>query len=264
VTDDREHVGVIHWGRLGKEGHESRLIDGPEPISEQEVAHGRKRTAHLRHRDTGPASARPIPRTILDRVLGRERTLAPTWRAIGPDRRLIDVPASSLDPFAAAFRQFALDRFAVPWAATHVVLDYLDGGPSRRVWNRGRLVAASFARAFDDGVAPGSGPPGKIVPWRQGRSNPRPRCPRRSRSRTLETVSKTKYVPPYAIALVHAGLEHRGAALAWLERAYDARDIHMIYLPVDPKWDAYRADPRFEALIVRCGFRPTANPAASQ
>jgi hypothetical protein len=71
---------------------------------------------------------RPIPRTMLDRVLGRERTLAPTWHTIGRDRRMIDVPASSLVPFAATFRQFALARFAIPWAATRVVLDYLDGG----------------------------------------------------------------------------------------------------------------------------------------
>jgi TolB-like protein/DNA-binding winged helix-turn-helix (wHTH) protein/Flp pilus assembly protein TadD len=82
--------------------------------------------------------------------------------------------------------------------------------------------------------------------------------------RTLETVSKTKYVPPYAMALISAGLEQRDAVFVWLERAFDARDIHLIYLPVDPKWDSYRADPRFEALIVRCGFRRTASPAPSR
>ena len=30
-----------------------------------------------------------------------------------------------------------------------------------------------------------------------------------------------------------------------LEKAYAVRDVHLIYLPVDPKWDAYRADARF-------------------
>jgi TolB-like protein/Tfp pilus assembly protein PilF len=82
--------------------------------------------------------------------------------------------------------------------------------------------------------------------------------------RTLEAVSKTKYVPPYAMALINAGLEQRNEVFLWLERAYDARDMHLIYLPVDAKWDSYRADPRFEALIVRCGFRRTASPTASQ
>jgi hypothetical protein len=39
-----------------------------------------------------------------------------------------------------------------------------------------------------------------------------------------------------------------------LEQAYAARDVHLIYLPVDMKWDPYRAEPRFAALIERCGF----------
>jgi hypothetical protein len=81
--------------------------------------------------------------------------------------------------------------------------------------------------------------------------------------RTLETVAKTQYVPLYALALIQAGLGERESVFASLQRAYDARDMHLIYLPVDPKWDAYRDDPRFEALIVQCGFRRTARPAPS-
>ncbi len=81
---------------------------------------------------------------------------------------------------------------------------------------------------------------------------------------TLEGVSKSQYVPPYAMALINAGLRDRDAVFAWLERAYDVRDVHLIYLPVDPKWDAYRADPRFEALVARCGFRRTASLASSR
>jgi hypothetical protein len=34
----------------------------------------------------------------------------------------------------------------------------------------------------------------------------------------------------------------------------EARDVHLVFLPVDAKWDAYRPDPRFTALIDRCGF----------
>ena len=50
-------------------------------------------------------------------------------------------------------------------------------------------------------------------------------------------------MPPVAIALVHAGLGDGEAVMEWLAKAYDARDVHLIYLPVDPKWDPYRADP---------------------
>lgn len=69
---------------------------------------------------------RPVPRTVLDRVLGRERTETPAWQDIGPFRRTIDVPASPLEPFVLAFRQYVRDRCARPWPATRAVLDYLD------------------------------------------------------------------------------------------------------------------------------------------
>jgi TolB-like protein/DNA-binding winged helix-turn-helix (wHTH) protein/Tfp pilus assembly protein PilF len=82
--------------------------------------------------------------------------------------------------------------------------------------------------------------------------------------RTLEAASRDRYVPPYAIALVHAGLGEREAVFEWLDRAYDARDVHLIFLPVDPKWDAYRADPRFGNLLARCGFASTAGRPAHE
>src|SRR5688572_23660332 len=74
--------------------------------------------------------------------------------------------------------------------------------------------------------------------------------------RRLESDSRERYVPPVAMALVHAGLGEGEAVFEWLAKAYDTRDVHLIYLPVDPKWDPYRADPRFEALLRRCGFAP--------
>ena len=72
--------------------------------------------------------------------------------------------------------------------------------------------------------------------------------------RRLEADAGEQYVPPYAMALVHAGLGEREPVFAWLDKAYAARDVHLIYLPVDSKWDPYRADPRFNALLARCGF----------
>jgi TolB-like protein/DNA-binding winged helix-turn-helix (wHTH) protein/Flp pilus assembly protein TadD len=72
--------------------------------------------------------------------------------------------------------------------------------------------------------------------------------------RRLEAVSRERYVPPFAMALIHAGLGDRDAVFERLDKAYAARDVHLIYLTVDPKWDDYRADPRFNALLDRCGF----------
>ena len=71
---------------------------------------------------------------------------------------------------------------------------------------------------------------------------------------SLQAASRERYVPPYAAALVHAGLGEADAVFEWLERAFAAHDVHLTLLAVDPKWDPYRADPRFSALLARCGF----------
>jgi TolB-like protein len=71
---------------------------------------------------------------------------------------------------------------------------------------------------------------------------------------TLDAVSRERYFPPYATALVLMGLGEHERALEWLERAYEARDVHLIFLPVDPKWDALQKDARFRDLLKRCGF----------
>ena len=70
----------------------------------------------------------------------------------------------------------------------------------------------------------------------------------------LQTAARDRYVPPFAIALVHAGLGETDAVFEWLHRAYAARDVHLIFLPVDAKWDDYRQDPRLVGLLSRCGF----------
>ena len=81
---------------------------------------------------------------------------------------------------------------------------------------------------------------------------------------TLETASHQRYVPPYALALVHAGLGDTDAVFDWLNRAYAVRDVHLMFLTVDPKWDRYRTDPRFGDLLARCGFTPIGAPPAGR
>jgi hypothetical protein len=63
-------------------------------------------------------------------------------------------------------------------------------------------------------------------------------------------------VPPYATALVHAGLGDADAVFEWLEKAFAAHDVHLAFLAVDAKWDPYRTDPRFRMLEARCAFSP--------
>ena len=43
---------------------------------------------------------------------------------------------------------------------------------------------------------------------------------------------------------IYAGLAQPDAVFAWLQRAHAVRDVHLMFLTVDPKWDPYRADPK--------------------
>jgi DNA-binding winged helix-turn-helix (wHTH) protein/Flp pilus assembly protein TadD len=72
----------------------------------------------------------------------------------------------------------------------------------------------------------------------------------------LESVTRERYVPPYASALVHLGLGHYDEVFDWLDRALEMRDVHLSFLPNDVKWDPLRANPRFISLLNRCGFVP--------
>jgi DNA-binding winged helix-turn-helix (wHTH) protein/tetratricopeptide (TPR) repeat protein len=73
---------------------------------------------------------------------------------------------------------------------------------------------------------------------------------------TLESVARARYVPPAAFALIHAGFGDREAVFEWLDKATAVRDVHLIFLPVDPKWDEYRSDSRFDSVLACCGFSP--------
>ncbi len=68
------------------------------------------------------------------------------------------------------------------------------------------------------------------------------------------SVTPERYVPPYTVALVHAGLGENDLAVQYLERAYEAHDVHLTFLPCDPKWDGFRGEPRFVDLLKRCEF----------
>jgi DNA-binding winged helix-turn-helix (wHTH) protein/tetratricopeptide (TPR) repeat protein len=73
---------------------------------------------------------------------------------------------------------------------------------------------------------------------------------------TLEAIaqSSARFVPPYAFALIHAGLDNVELALDYLDRAFEAHDVHLAFLTVDPKWDSFRTHPRFANVLKRCGF----------
>ena len=67
--------------------------------------------------------------------------------------------------------------------------------------------------------------------------------------------SKQRYVSPFDVALVYAGL-HDPKAWDWLERAERDRSPSLNFLVLSPAFAGMRTDPRFSALVRHIGLRP--------
>lgn len=70
----------------------------------------------------------------------------------------------------------------------------------------------------------------------------------------LERHVRDDGVGRYEIALVYAGLGEKQEAFKWLDQAYDAHDVGLLYLKVDPCLNPLRSDPRFDDLVRRVGL----------
>jgi tetratricopeptide (TPR) repeat protein len=70
----------------------------------------------------------------------------------------------------------------------------------------------------------------------------------------LQELSGNRFVTSYGVALVHAGLGDNNAAFAALEKAFKERSNWLVWLRLDPRWNAMRADGRFVELVSRMRF----------
>src|SRR5450755_821447 len=61
--------------------------------------------------------------------------------------------------------------------------------------------------------------------------------------------------PASSLAQLYATLGDKDAALRWLERAVEQRDV-WLYLKADPAYDNIRSDPRFQSLVRRMHLNP--------
>jgi DNA-binding winged helix-turn-helix (wHTH) protein/TolB-like protein/Tfp pilus assembly protein PilF len=68
--------------------------------------------------------------------------------------------------------------------------------------------------------------------------------------------AESRFVTSYGVALIHAGLGETDLAFAWLDKAVAERSHWLVWLRLDPRWDAIRGDPRFEQLATRVGLPP--------
>lgn len=76
----------------------------------------------------------------------------------------------------------------------------------------------------------------------------------RSAIARLEANVRKDGVGRYEIALVYAGMGNKQEAFRWLEEAYNAHDVGLVYLKVDPCLDPLRSDARFDDLLRRVGL----------
>ena len=65
---------------------------------------------------------------------------------------------------------------------------------------------------------------------------------------------KDKYVSPYTVAAIYAGLGDKDLAFRWLEKAYSERDIWLMNLKVDPVFKSLHSDHRLAGLLQRLGL----------
>ncbi len=70
----------------------------------------------------------------------------------------------------------------------------------------------------------------------------------------LVALSRQRYVSPYWQSIVYLGRGEYELALDLLEAACDDREVSLVWLNVEPRFDPIRSDPRFQHLCGRVGL----------
>ncbi len=68
--------------------------------------------------------------------------------------------------------------------------------------------------------------------------------------------ARRKPVQAVILAEIYTRLGQKDQALAWLERAYEDRNMSLIFLKVDPVWEGLRSEHRFKELLRRMRLAP--------
>jgi tetratricopeptide (TPR) repeat protein len=70
-----------------------------------------------------------------------------------------------------------------------------------------------------------------------------------------EWVSKgTQGSPSFFMAQAYSGIGEQEKAFEWLEKAYQDREVEMIWLKIEPQFRSIRNDPRYKDLMKKVGF----------
>ena len=72
----------------------------------------------------------------------------------------------------------------------------------------------------------------------------------------LQQLQAQRYVSPYTVAAIYAGLGDHEQAFKWLDKAVEERDIWLMNLKVDPVFAKLRSERRFTDILARIRLRP--------
>ncbi|HET6977992.1 MAG TPA: winged helix-turn-helix domain-containing protein [Pyrinomonadaceae bacterium] len=72
----------------------------------------------------------------------------------------------------------------------------------------------------------------------------------------LQQLQGQRYVSPYTVAAIHAGLGDQEQAFKWLQTAVEERDIWLMNLKVDPVFAKLRSQRQFTDILARIRLRP--------
>ena len=72
----------------------------------------------------------------------------------------------------------------------------------------------------------------------------------------LQQLQEQRYVSPYTVAAIYAGLGDEEQAFKWLEKAVEERDIWLMNLKVDPVFAKLRSQRKFTDILARIRLRP--------
>jgi tetratricopeptide (TPR) repeat protein len=67
--------------------------------------------------------------------------------------------------------------------------------------------------------------------------------------RRFDDIARNRFVTSYGYALIYAGLRDKEQALIWLRKAVEERSHWLVWIRVDPRFDALRSDTRFQQLV---------------
>src|SRR5579864_88424 len=71
----------------------------------------------------------------------------------------------------------------------------------------------------------------------------------------LQAAANSRYIPASYFAILWIGLGDKDQAFTWLNRGYQERSEHVLYLGIEPLVDPMRSDPRFALLLKKIGIK---------